>query len=442
MPPAFAIPDLDPYWLCNGHVSAALLDPSLRPDLATLSAEGLTAIHLKIQAGQIQAVHLGQWIPQEEMPEVNLRGGMVWPCFVDMHTHLDKGHIWPRQPNRSGTFAAASAGIDQDRSSHWTEEDVYTRMSFGIRCSYAHGTQAIRTHIDAIDGQGAISLRAYTRLHREWQGRIHLQTSALIPIASYGTPAGEAIADQFAEAPGGILGAFVEMNPDLVSQLDRLVALAAERGMDLDLHTDENGDPSSITLRYVAEAVLRHQFPHRVTCGHCCSLAVQSAGGVAATLKQVKAAGIGIVSLPMCNLYLQQRDPGHTPRWRGVTLLHELREQGIPVAVASDNCRDPFFGFGDHDLLEVFTQSTRIAHLDTPYGDWPQAVTLTPAQLMGIPVPSIRPGIPADLVLCRGRSFSEVLARSQSDRVVIRQGQAIDTTLPSYEELDALFVPD
>ncbi|NJO86233.1 MAG: amidohydrolase family protein, partial [Synechococcaceae cyanobacterium RM1_1_27] len=118
---------------------------------------------------------------------------------------------------------------------------------------------------------------------------------------------------------------------------------------------------------------------------------------------------------------------------------HELQRQGIPVAVSSDNCRDPFFGFGDHDVLEVFTQSTRIAHLDTPYGRWPQAVTLTPAELMGLStVKPLKVGSPADFVVCRGRTFSEVLSRSQFDRVVLRRGQAIDTTLPDYAELDAI----
>ena len=29
---------------------------------------------------------------------VEMKGAMVMPCFLDMHTHLDKGHIWPRAP--------------------------------------------------------------------------------------------------------------------------------------------------------------------------------------------------------------------------------------------------------------------------------------------------------------------------------------------------------
>jgi hypothetical protein len=42
-----------------------------------------------------------------------------------------------------------------------------------------------------------------------------------------------------------------------------------------------------------------------------------------------------------------------TPRWRGVTLLHELKAAGVPVAIASDNTRDQFYAYGDLDMLEV-----------------------------------------------------------------------------------------
>jgi cytosine deaminase len=164
---------------------------------------------------------------------------------------------------------------------------------------------------------------------------------------------------------------------------------------------------------------------------------------VSETLDLVAEAGISVVSLPMCNLYLQDRIPGRTPRWRGVTLLHELAARRVRVAVASDNCRDAFYGFGDHDVMEVFREATRICHLDRSYGDWPRTVTTTPADLMGLaPCGRIGRGLPADLVLFEGRTWSELLSRPQSNRVVIRNGQPIDTRLPDYRELDDLIGPD
>ena len=49
-----------------------------------------------------------------------------------------------------------------------------------------------------------------------------------------------------------------------------------------------------------------------------------------------------------------------------MTLLHELKERGIPVAVASDNTRDPFYAYGDMDMMEVFREAVRVLHLDHP----------------------------------------------------------------------------
>jgi cytosine deaminase len=122
-----------------------------------------------------------------------------------------------------------------------------------------------------------------------------------------------------------------------------------------------------------------------------------------------------------------------------VTILHELKQQGIPVALASDNCRDPFFAYGDHDGLEVLTHSVRIGHLDRPMEDWARTVTWTPAALMGLSdAGRLGIGQPADLVIFKARTFNELFSRPQSDRLVLRQGRAIEMALPDYAELDAL----
>jgi cytosine/creatinine deaminase len=354
---------------------------------------------------------------------------------VDMHTHLDKGHIWGRSPNLEGTFENALVTVQNDSRKNWNAEDVYRRMEFGLKCSYAHGTQAIRTHIDSADGQAAISLGVFQKLKKEWAERLTLQAVSLVPVDYFLTSDGEKVADLFAEAEG-VLGGVIWMNDDVNIQLDRVFELAKERHLDLDFHTDESGNSEDITLRLVAEAALRHEFAGQVVCGHCCSLAVQTPDEAMKTIALVRQSNIGIVSLPMCNLYLQDRRSAGTPRWRGVTLLHELNQHGVPVAVASDNCRDPFYGFGDHDVHEVFTQAVRIAHLDAPYGNWCRTVTATPADLMGITAGRIGVGLPADLILFKARKYSELLSRSQHDRIVLRMGSPIDTSLPDYAELD------
>ncbi|MEL6815195.1 MAG: cytosine deaminase [Cyanobacteria bacterium J06598_3] len=444
------------YWLCNGRVPLTLLTSDVSCRIAAaLSAEGrsnddaaLVLVDIEVRDGAVVTVQPATdqspiAFERDDVPRVDVRSGLIWPCFVDVHTHLDKGHIWPRSPNPDGTFGGALGAVRADSDRNWHAEDVYRRAEFGLKCSYAHGTQAIRTHLDSFDGQGDISFEVFRQLRSAWQGKIALQAVCLVTLDYFMGDKGDRLADLVAES-GGILGgvAFANggLNAEIVQQIDRAFELAKARGLDLDFHTDESLDPGDMALRHVAEAAIRHGFAGRVTCGHCCSLSVQSDEERGKTIALVKAAGISVVSLPMCNLYLQNRQAGQTPRYRGVTLLHELKAAGVPVALASDNCRDPFFAYGDHDGLEVFTQSARIGHLDHPIGAWPQSVTRVPADMMGLAAGAglIGEGGSADFVVFKARNFNELMSRPQGDRTVIRHGQQIDTTLPDYAELDDL----
>lgn len=425
------IPEVNTYWLKNAHIPVCFLETL---DLTPQTREGLALCDLQISAGVVTQITP----PSPKNSGIDLQKKIVFPCFVDLHTHLDKGHIWERSPNLDGTFNTALNTAINDSQKYWQAEDVYRRMEFGLKCSYAQGTGAIRTHIDCFGEQAEISLRVFQSLQQEWKNKLILQAVSLVSLDYYQTPAGVVLADKIAEI-GGILGGVAYMHPELDKQLDAVFTLAKKRGLNLDFHADENGEIDSICLQKIAAAAWRHQFTGKIICGHCCSLAVQPAEVVKQTIELVKQANIGIVSLPMCNLYLQDRKAEKTPFWRGVTRANELKKESIPVSFASDNCRDPFFGFGDHDMLEVFNQSVRIAHLDAPYSDWVCSVTKTPADLMGLPeIGRIRVGMSADLILFKARYFSELLSRSQHDRIVLRQGKEIDTTLPDYEELDDL----
>src|SRR5204862_21956 len=137
---------------------------------------------------------------------VDLDRGQVWPCLIDMHTHLDKGHTWERAPNPDGTFGGALRTVAADRTAHWSGEDVRRRMQFGLSCSWAHGTQAIRTHLDSMGPQAALTWPVFEALREEWAGRIELQAVSLVPLQVFGTEESTALADRVAAARG-VLGA-------------------------------------------------------------------------------------------------------------------------------------------------------------------------------------------------------------------------------------------
>jgi cytosine deaminase len=429
-----AIPRARRFALRNATLPAVLVDDPP----AGADGDGLIGADIVIVDGVIDRV--GAVPPEDRLPAFDLRGGMIWPCFVDMHTHLDKGHIWPRQPNADGTFDSALAAVEQDRTANWQPADVKRRMEFSLHAAYAHGTALIRTHLDSAPPQHRISWPVFAEVRERWQGLIDLQAVSLFTIDQF---LDDAYANEIVDIVGehrGVLGAVTFMIADLDRALELMMHRAANRGLDLDFHVDETGDPGARSLRAIADAAIRTSFPGRIVAGHCCSLAVQPETEAEATMDRVAEAGIAVVSLPMCNLYLQDRSDGRTPRWRGVAPLTELSEHGVEVAVASDNTRDPFYAYGDLDMLEVFREAVRILHLDHPIDGWPSIVARAPAAIIGRPDRGvIAAGKPADLVLFSARSYTELLARPQSDRTVLRSGRPIDTTLPDYRELDDLF---
>jgi cytosine/creatinine deaminase len=255
----------------------------------------------------------------------------------------------------------------------------------------------------------------------------------------------DAVARQV-KASGGVLGGSVAEYDRSKEAMLRVVEKAGNLGLDLDLHTDETGNPAAHALLHLAEAVLETGYKGKVMAGHCCVLTVQDEATVKRTIDKAVEAGIAIVSLPMCNIYLQDRDNSggriRTPIRRGATLLNEFKAAGAVVAIASDNTRDPFYAYGDLDGVEVLREGARILQFDHPQDkawDWVRAVGSAPAAHAGFAYKAvIEAGAPADLVLFRARDWTELNARPQMDRIVLRSGAAIDTTLPDYRELDDL----
>jgi cytosine deaminase len=434
--PAIAIPNTTSYRLINARVPVCLIANAahLTPD-----ADGLAPCSIVIDNARI--ADIGPAV-QDGLPRVDLDNGIVLPRLVDVHTHIDKGHIWHRAQNPDGTHLGARNTVMADRSANWSREDVARRMDFALRCAFAHGTGALRTHIDSYPKQIPISWPLFAEMREEWKGRIALQAVALYPIDLTLNDASQfrALVETVAKH-GGALGGltFLGNAPDEKTDaaLDRVFEAAMANGLDLDFHVDESDSPDARTLERIADAALRHKFKGQIIAGHCCSLALANDAERAATIAKVAEARIAVVSLPMCNMYLQDRTSGRTPRWRGVAPLHELDAAGVTVMVASDNTRDPFYAYGDLDLLEVYREATRILHFDHSDRAWPKTIAATAGEVMRLPNGRMAVGAPAGMILTRARTMNELLSRPQNDRVVLYAGKQIDRTLPDYRELDA-----
>jgi cytosine/creatinine deaminase len=431
----FALPIAGPYVLKRARVLGRMLPEPVPP----LDFDGFAIVDMLVEDGVIAKIAPNGSVDFSEAPEVAMSGRIVLPLFVDVHTHLDKGHIWRRKRNPVGDFSSAIAATVEDRSAKWSAADVAARMEFSLRCAYAHGTTAIRTHIDSVGPQTRISWPVLAEARERWLGRIDLQASPLFTLDQMANASHAADVEAMLDAYGsGILGAAIRMEPDLRQGLSVLFELAERKGWELDFHVDESSDPAARSLKVIADMAVERRFVRPILVGHCCSLALQDDDERQRTIDSVARAGLSVVSLPMCNMFLQDRQTGRTPRWRGVTALHELKRAGVNVMIASDNTRDPFYPYGDQDMMEVWREGVRILHLDYPFADWAEAVNTAPARAMGLALGRLRPGGPADMILTQARDFTELLSRPQSDRIVLRKGEASNAKPPSYAELDGL----
>jgi cytosine deaminase len=268
----------------------------------------------------------------------------------------------------------------------------------------------------------------------------------LVPLTFFRGGWGTELADLVAESKG-VLGGTTDAighyegakNEELVALIDKFLDIAGTRGLDVDMHVDQSDDPGAFSLPLIAEAVLRTGFKGKVLAGHCVNLALQDEATIARTAEACAKAGIAVATMPTPMVYLQDRKKGRTPRWRGVTAAHELMEAGVPVAIGGDNCRDAWFPYGDHDMVDTLQQTVRVLQLDDD---------LAAAAAMAGPIPSaiggernagrIVAGGPAKLILFAARTMNEFMCRPQSDRIVLNDGRLVTDRPPGYDELDAV----
>ena len=133
----------------------------------TLAADrdGLALIDLRVEDGRIASILPAGTEAPGAGPELDLDGGIVLPRLVDSHIHLDKGHIWPRRRNPDGTFMGALDSVMAGpRGELVGRRRARAAWISALRCAFAHGTGAIRTHLDSLGKQIAISWPVFAEM--------------------------------------------------------------------------------------------------------------------------------------------------------------------------------------------------------------------------------------------------------------------------------------
>ena len=357
-----------------GSIVNARLPRWLLPPAWPQRADGPALAELTLADGRITSV-----APMTDRTDVppdsmcwNVRGAPVLPGLVDAHTHLDKTLTLPRIGAVKPGLLAAIDAMMTDRAG-WTETDIHERASRALDWAYQAGCVHLRSHVDWWEADGTpLAWEVLSGLSAEWRGRIHLEQVSLIKLPLFRdlAQARRLAARVAATGAHAVLGAFVHSSNWDAEALRHVFIAAAETGLDVDLHVDEELNPEARGLAATAAIVRETGFSGRVVCGHTCALAAQPDSEALATLDTVAQSAITLITLPITNLLLQDAATGRTPRLRGLTLVKEARERGIPVLVASDNVQDPFCRVGSYDPVEALAAGVLAAQLGDPFDDW------------------------------------------------------------------------
>jgi cytosine deaminase len=346
---------------------------------------------------------------------LELDGFLLLTAPAEPHAHLDKALSFDLVSPPFGDLLSAVT--------HWrayaetmTVASIIERARTQALAMLANGITAIRTHADVHAGFPTRCAEALVAVREELK---HLIDIEIVALSSW--HASREDINQALDLGVDMVGGAPHMAADPDREVERLVAIAAERGIGIDLHTDENLD-GPLTLGHYARLVRDLPQDRQYSASHCVRLGTLAPRELGEIIADVALSDVGIITLPITNLYLQGwQHPALTPR--GLTALRALIDNGIRVGAGADNVRDPFNPVGRSCAFETASLLVTAGHL-SPHESW-QLVSDGARDVMGLPTAGPRVGAQAELLAVRAQSLTEAVANGPADRVVIHNGRLV-----------------
>lgn len=387
--------------------------------------DGRCGLDIGVQDGLISAIEPN--LPPEAGLIIDAGGDLVTPPFVDCHLHLDST-LSRGQPrlNHSGTLLEGIA-LWGELKPHLTVEAIFERARNLCLWSIAQGIGAIRSHVDICDDR-LIAVEALAALRTEMAPYLTIQLVAFpqdgfLRYKNSSENLRRALAMGI-DVIGGIPH-FERTMAEGAESVRLLMAIAAERGLPVDMHCDESDDPLSRHIETLAAETIRHGMQGRVAGSHLTSLHSMDNYYASKLIPVIAEAGISAIANPLINITLQGRHDTY-PKRRGMTRVPELMAAGVNVAFGHDCVMDPWYPLGSHDMLEVASMGLHVAQMTGVEAMRAcfDAVTTNAAQAMGIDH-GIAIGKPANLVILDAQDPIEAIRTRAVRRYVMRSGAVI-----------------
>jgi cytosine deaminase len=399
--------------------------------------DGRTGQDIAVSGRTIAAVAPG--IGADAGRVVDAAGQLVSPPFVDAHFHMDATlSLGLPRMNESGTLLEGIA-LWGELKPLLTHDAVVERALRYCDLAVSQGVLAIRSHVDVCDDR-LLAVDALLDVQRQVAPYLDLQLVAFPQDGFLRSPGARANLLRALDRGVGVVGGiphFERTMADGAESVRALCAIAAERGLPVDMHCDETDDPLSRHIEVLAAETLRLGLGGRVTGSHLTSMHSMDNYYVSKLLPLMAEAGVAAIANPLINILIQGRHDAY-PKRRGMTRVPELRAHGVPCAFGHDCVMDPWYSLGNADMLEVASMAIHVAHMtgrDAMRFAF-DSVTATPAAIMGLDGYGIAPGCHADFVLLQASDPIEALRLKATRLMVVRRGRVVAETPARVAQLD------
>lgn len=301
------------------------------------------------------------------IPEIDLKGFLVSPPYVEPHIHLD--YVFTAQKdNFQNKTATLFEGIQcwSEAKSSLTISEIKSRALKALKQQILYGVQYVRTHIDITD-PNFTALKALLEIKEELKNIVTIQIVAFPQEGIYSYKNGDKLLEEAlkmgADCVGGI--PHYELARELGEKsIHKIVELATKYNKLIDVHCDETDDSQSRFLELLNALVYLEGIGKYTTASHTCSFGSADNSYAFRLMQQLKKSNINFVSCPTENIYLQGRQDTY-PKRRGLTRVKELYRAGINVCFAQDSILDPWYPLGNGNLMNILDHGIHISQLMT-----------------------------------------------------------------------------
>lgn len=301
------------------------------------------------------------------IPEIDLKGFLVSPPYVEPHIHLD--YVFTAQKdNFQNKTATLFEGIQcwSEAKNSLTISEIKSRALKALKQQILYGVQYVRTHIDITD-PNFTALKALLEIKEELKNIVTIQIVAFPQEGIYSYKNGDKLLEEAlkmgADCVGGI--PHYELARELGEKsIHKIVELATKYNKLIDVHCDETDDSQSRFLELLNAFVYLEDFGKYTTASHTCSFGSADNSYAFRLMQQLKKSNINFVSCPTENIYLQGRQDTY-PKRRGLTRVKELYRAGINVCFAQDSILDPWYPLGNGNLMNILDHGIHISQLMT-----------------------------------------------------------------------------